>query len=84
MAGGDPGEGVSEEACGLTPFNFAVCRIVYIAAARSPLEWLPAKSQLPHATDPSDKGIHSKYRDLRQGASQYLKHTSILFPDSVL
>ena len=28
------------------PFNFAVCRIEYIAAARSPPEWLPANSQL--------------------------------------
>jgi hypothetical protein len=27
------------KASGLTPFNFAVCRIEYIAAARSPPEW---------------------------------------------
>ena len=36
VAVGDPGEGVGEVGLGLTSFNFAVCRIEYIAAARLP------------------------------------------------
>jgi hypothetical protein len=53
------------------PFNFAVCRIEYIAAARSPPEWLPAKSQLrlPNTTVAFYDEVGDAWRAVSNGIS---------------